>query len=329
MGSSEQPSAEQARADQPLEGGAQANVDETRIDLHSAINAAGIETVLEQLDRELIGLKPVKARIREIAALLVVNRARQQVGLETAPPSLHMSFTGRPGTGKTTVAERMSKILHGLGYVRKGHVVTATRDDLVGQYIGHTAPKTREMLKKAMGGVLFIDEAYYLYKPENERDYGSEAIEILLQVMENNRDDLVVIFAGYKERMDVFYQSNPGLSSRVANHIDFPDYSAIELLAIARLILAGENYRFSEEAQLVFADYIHRRMQLPFFANARSIRNAIDRARMRQANRLYSRSGSTVSRLELMTIEADDITASRVFQGEVEGLDPSTPLTAS
>jgi len=329
MGSSEQPSAEQARADQPLEGGAQANVDETRIDLHSAINAAGIETVLEQLDRELIGLKPVKARIREIAALLVVNRARQQVGLETAPPSLHMSFTGRPGTGKTTVAERMSKILHGLGYVRKGHVVTATRDDLVGQYIGHTAPKTREMLKKAMGGVLFIDEAYYLYKPENERDYGSEAIEILLQVMENNRDDLVVIFAGYKERMDVFYQSNPGLSSRVANHIDFPDYSAIELLAIARLILAGENYRFSEEAQLVFADYIHRRMQLPFFANARSIRNAIDRARMRQANRLYNRSGSTVSRLELMTIEADDITASRVFQGEVEGLDPSTPLTAS
>ena len=329
MGSSEQPSAEQARADQPLEGGAQANVDETRIDLHSAINAAGIETVLEQLDRELIGLKPVKARIREIAALLVVNRARQQVGLETSPPSLHMSFTGRPGTGKTTVAERMSKILHGLGYVRKGHVVTATRDDLVGQYIGHTAPKTREMLKKAMGGVLFIDEAYYLYKPENERDYGAEAIEILLQVMENNRDDLVVIFAGYKERMDVFYQSNPGLSSRVANHIDFPDYSASELLAIARLILAGENYRFSAEAQLVFADYIHRRMQLPFFANARSIRNAIDRARMRQANRLYNLSGSTVSRLELMTIEADDITASRVFQGEVEGLDPSTPLTAS
>jgi probable Rubsico expression protein CbbX len=303
--------------------------DEKRIDLHSSINAAGIETVLEQLDRELIGLRPVKARIREIAALLVVNRARQTVGLETAPPSLHMSFTGRPGTGKTTVAERMSKILHGLGYVRKGHVVTATRDDLVGQYIGHTAPKTREMLKKAMGGVLFIDEAYYLYKPENERDYGAEAIEILLQVMENNRDDLVVIFAGYKERMDVFYQSNPGLSSRVANHIDFPDYSAAELLAIARLILAGENYRFSEEAQLVFADYIHRRMQLPFFANARSIRNAIDRARMRQANRLYNRSGSTVSRLELMTIEADDITASRVFQGEVEGLDPSTPLTVA
>jgi probable Rubsico expression protein CbbX len=329
MGSSEQPSAEQARGDQPLEGGDLQNVEETRIDLHSAINAAGIETVLEQLDRELIGLKPVKARIREIAALLVVNRARQQVGLETSPPSLHMSFTGRPGTGKTTVAERMSKILHGLGYVRKGHVVTATRDDLVGQYIGHTAPKTREMLKKAMGGVLFIDEAYYLYKPENERDYGAEAIEILLQVMENNRDDLVVIFAGYKERMDVFYQSNPGLSSRVANHIDFPDYSASELLAIARLILAGENYRFSAEAQLVFADYIHRRMQLPFFANARSIRNAIDRARMRQANRLYNLSGSTVSRLELMTIEADDITASRVFQGEVEGLDPSTPLTAS
>ncbi|MDP4808090.1 MAG: CbbX protein, partial [Cyanobium sp. MAG_160] len=251
--------------------------------------------MLDQLDLELIGLRPVKARIREIAALLVVDRARQQVGLETKPPSLHMSFTGRPGTGKTTVAARMSKILHGLDYVRKGHVVTATRDDLVGQYIGHTAPKTREMLKKAMGGVLFIDEAYYLYRPENERDYGAEAIEILLQVMESNRDDLVVIFAGYKERMDIFYQSNPGLSSRVANHIDFPDYSAGELLAIAQLVLAAENYRFSEEATAAFADYIHRRMQLPFFANARSIRNAIDRARMRQANRLFSRLGSPLT----------------------------------
>jgi probable Rubsico expression protein CbbX len=238
-----------------------------------------------------------------------------------------MSFTGRPGTGKTTVAARMSKILHGLGYVRKGHVVTATRDDLVGQYIGHTAPKTREMLKKAMGGVLFIDEAYYLYRPENERDYGAEAIEILLQVMEGNRDDLVVIFAGYKDRMDIFYQSNPGLSSRVANHIDFPDYSAEELLAIAQLVLAAENYRFSQEATAAFADYIYRRMQLPFFANARSIRNAIDRARMRQANRLFSRIGSPLTKLDLMTIEAEDITASRVFDGEVEGLDPSRPLT--
>ena len=300
---------------------------DTVIDLQAAYEGAGIQAMLDQLDLELIGLRPVKARIREIAALLVVDRARQQVGLETKPPSLHMSFTGRPGTGKTTVAARMSKILHGLGYVRKGHVVTATRDDLVGQYIGHTAPKTREMLKKAMGGVLFIDEAYYLYRPENERDYGAEAIEILLQVMEGNRDDLVVIFAGYKDRMDIFYQSNPGLSSRVANHIDFPDYSAEELLAIAQLVLTAENYRFSQEATAAFADYIHRRMQLPFFANARSIRNAIDRARMRQANRLFSRIGSPLTKLDLMTIEAEDITASRVFDGEVEGLDPSRPLT--
>ncbi|MCP9911408.1 CbbX protein [Cyanobium sp. BA20m-p-22] len=301
--------------------------DDTLIDLQSAYDGAGIQAMLDQLDRELIGLRPVKARIREIAALLVVDRARQQVGLETTPPSLHMSFTGRPGTGKTTVAERMSKILHGLGYVRKGHMVTATRDDLVGQYIGHTAPKTREMLKKAMGGVLFIDEAYYLYRPENERDYGAEAIEILLQVMEGNRDDLVVIFAGYKERMDIFYQSNPGLSSRVANHIDFPDYSAAELLAIAQLILAAENYRFSEEASLAFAEYIQRRMQLPFFANARSIRNAIDRARMRQANRLFSRMGSPLTKLDLMTLEAVDITISRVFAGELEGSDPARPLS--
>jgi probable Rubsico expression protein CbbX len=300
---------------------------EPTIDLQQAYDGAGIQAVLDQLDQELIGLQPVKARIREIAALLVVDKARASLGLQTTPPSLHMSFTGRPGTGKTTVAERMSMILHRLGYVRKGHVVTATRDDLVGQYIGHTAPKTREMLKKAMGGVLFIDEAYYLYRPENERDYGAEAIEILLQVMETNRDDLVVIFAGYKDRMDVYYHSNPGLSSRVANHIDFPDYSAEELLAIARLILASEHYRFSDEATVAFAEYIRRRMQLPFFANARSIRNAIDRARMRQAGRLFRRMGEALSRLDLMTIEAEDITASRVFAGEVEGLDPSLPLS--
>jgi probable Rubsico expression protein CbbX len=316
------------RPPSPLQPVGQAAVDDdTPVDLRAAYDGTGVDEVLNQLDRELIGLRPVKTRIREIAALLVVERARKQVGLATGAPSLHMSFTGHPGTGKTTVAERISEILHRLGYVRKGHLVTATRDDLVGQYIGHTAPKTREMLKRAMGGVLFIDEAYYLYRPENERDYGAEAIEILLQVMENNRDDLVVIFAGYKDKMDVFYQSNPGLSSRVANHIDFPDYSAEELLAIAKLIMAAESYRFSEEASAAFADYIRRRMQLPFFANARSIRNAIDRARMRQANRLFNHPGHGLTKRDLITIEAVDITASRVFQGEVEGLDPSRPLT--
>jgi probable Rubsico expression protein CbbX len=312
---------------QPTAATAELASGQDSVDLQASFDAAGIQELLDQLDRELIGLQPVKARIREIAALLVVNRARQQVGLQTTAPSLHMSFTGPPGTGKTTVAERMSKILHGLGYVRKGHVVTATRDDLVGQYIGHTAPKTREILKRAMGGVLFIDEAYYLYRPENERDYGAEAIEILLQVMESSRDDLVVIFAGYKERMNVFYQSNPGLSSRVANHIDFPDYSPAELLAIGRLILAKENYCLSDEGQAAFSEYIVRRMQLPFFANARSIRNAIDRARMRQANRLFQSAGRLFSRRDLMTIEAEDITASRVFSGEIEGKDPGKPLS--
>ncbi|WP_255111395.1 CbbX protein [Synechococcus sp. RedBA-s] len=322
MTSSPDSIATEAEAD----GSATENLD-APVNLQAAYEAANVQEVLDQLDRELIGLRPVKTRIREIAALLVVERARKQVGLTTAAPSLHMSFTGRPGTGKTTVAERMSEILHRLGYVRKGHLVTATRDDLVGQYIGHTAPKTREMLKKAMGGVLFIDEAYYLYRPENERDYGAEAIEILLQVMENNRDDLVVIFAGYKDKMDIFYQSNPGLSSRVANHIDFPDYTAVELLAIAQLILAAESYRFGDEAKAAFYNYIQRRMQLPFFANARSIRNAIDRARMRQANRLFNHMGRGLTKLDLITIQAEDITASRVFHGEVEGLDPSLPLT--
>ncbi|QBE69559.1 CbbX protein [Synechococcus sp. WH 8101] len=301
---------------------------DSSIDLSASLAESGVAEVLEQLDRELIGLKPVKTRIREIAALLLVDRARRSFDLPSSAPSLHMSFTGHPGTGKTTVANRISEILHRLGYLRKGHVVTVTRDDLVGQYVGHTAPKTREMIKRAQGGVLFIDEAYYLYKPGNERDYGAEAIEILLQDMERQRNDFVVIFAGYKDRMQQFYQSNPGLSSRVAHHIDFPDYSDAELMAIALLLLEQQSYRFADDAQEVFADYIRRRRQLPFFANARSIRNALDRLRLRQANRLFSRMDQPLSRDDLITIEAADILASRVFQGEVEGVDPARPLTS-
>ena len=302
---------------------------DSSVDLSSAYADSGVAEVLDQLDSELIGLTPVKTRIREIAALLLVDRARQDLDLPSTMPGLHMSFTGRPGTGKTTVASRISQILHRLGYLRKGHVVTVTRDDLVGQYVGHTAPKTREMIKRAQGGVLFIDEAYYLYKPGNERDYGAEAIEILLQDMERQRDSFVVIFAGYKDRMDDFYQSNPGLSSRVAHHINFPDYSNQELMAIAQLLLVQQHYCFSDDAVNVFEDYIERRRQLPFFANARSIRNALDRTRLRQANRLFARMGEPLSRDELMTIEPADILASRVFQGEVEGRDLSQPLTDS
>ena len=268
--------------------------------------------MLEQLDRELVGLVPVKTRIRQIAHLLLIDKLRKQVGLAAEPPPLHMSFTGRPGTGKTTVAMRMAQILHRLGYIRKGHLVTATRDDLVGQYIGHTAPKTKDVLKRAMGGVLFIDEAYYLYKPENERDYGAEAIEILLQVMENQRDDLVVIFAGYKDRMDTFFNSNPGLSSRVANHIDFPDYAPGELMSIAQLMLDKLNYEFSPAARTAFEEYVRLRMEQPQFANARSIRNAIDRARLRQATRLFER-GGTVDATALKEIAESDIRGSRIF----------------
>jgi len=293
--------------------------DEHSIDLAASYASSGVEEVLEQLDRELIGLVPVKTRIREIAALLLVDQARQNLDLPSTAPGLHMSFTGRPGTGKTTVAQRMSQVLHRLGYLRKGHVVSATRDDLVGQYVGHTAPKTKEMLKRAKGGVLFIDEAYYLYKPDNERDYGAEAIEILLQEMENNGSDFVVIFAGYKDRMDTFYGSNPGLSSRVSHHLDFPDYSNSELMAIASLLLDAQHYRFSADAQEAFAEYIERRRLLPFFANARSIRNAIDRARLRQASRLFARMDQPTTREDLITIQSSDIRASRVFQGEVEG----------
>src|SRR5665213_1998501 len=270
------------------------------VDLAAILREARVTEALEQLDGELVGLVPVKTRLREIAAFLAVEKARTALGMASGAPSLHMSFTGNPGTGKTTVAMRIAEILHRLGFVRKGHLIAVTRDDLVGQYIGHTAPKTKEVLKRAMGGVLFIDEAYYLYKPENERDYGAESIEILLQAMENNREDLVVILAGYKDRMDKFFHSNPGMRSRIAHHIDFPDYSADELLAIAKLMLAAQNYRFSEEGEKAFGDYIRLRMKLEHFANARSIRNALDRARLRQANRLFEGTRKNLSRIDLM-----------------------------
>ena len=275
-----------------------------------------VEDVLAELDRDLVGLAPVKARIRDIAALLVIDKLRGNLGLTSQAPPLHMSFTGNPGTGKTTVAMRMATILHRLGYVRKGHLVAVTRDDLVGQYIGHTAPKTKEVLKKAMGGVLFIDEAYYLYRPENERDYGQEAIEILLQVMENQRDDLVVILAGYKDRMDTFFQSNPGMSSRIAHHLDFPDYSAGELMQIAQQMLGAQNYRFGDGAQDAFARYLDRRIAQPHFANARSVRNAQDRARLRQASRLFADRDRQLTADDLTTLAAEDILASRVFGKE-------------
>ncbi len=283
------------------------------IDLRHEFADLGIGDVLDQLDSELIGLKPVKTRIREIASLLLVERIRQKMALATTFPTLHMSFTGNPGTGKTTVALRMAGILHKLGFVRRGHVISVTRDDLVGQYIGHTAPKTKEILKKAMGGVLFIDEAYYLYRPENERDYGQEAIEILLQIMEAQREDLVVILAGYGDRMEKFFQSNPGFRSRIAHHIDFPDYSDGELLWIAELMLQQQNYRLSPEAREAFTRYIGIRKQQPLFSNARSIRNALDRIRLRQANRIVAKLDRTLTADDVMSIEAGDVLASRVF----------------
>jgi probable Rubsico expression protein CbbX len=271
------------------------------------------DAVMEELERDLVGLAPVKARIRDIAALLVIDKLRMNLGLQAQAPSLHMSFTGNPGTGKTTVAMRMAQILFRLGYVRKGHLVAVTRDDLVGQYIGHTAPKTKEVLKRAMGGVLFIDEAYYLYRPENERDYGQEAIEILLQVMENQRDDLVVILAGYKDRMEAFFRSNPGMSSRIAHHLDFPDYPPADLLRIGDKLLAQQNYRFGAGARETFDEYLQHRLHQPHFANARSVRNALDRARLRQASRLFADRERQFTAQDLTTIESADIRASRVF----------------
>jgi probable Rubsico expression protein CbbX len=283
------------------------------INLQEEYSKTEIAKILGLLDEELVGLKPVKTRIREIAALLLIDKLRTSLGITAGNPGLHMSFTGSPGTGKTTVGLKMADILYQLGYVQKGHLLTVTRDDLVGQYIGHTAPKTKEVLKKAMGGVLFIDEAYYLYKPDNERDYGSEAIEILLQVMENQREDLVVILAGYKEPMDKFYESNPGLSSRIANHIDFPDYSVDELLQIAKLMLQDQQYQLTPDAEVALTEYIKRRKQRPLFANARSVKNALDRARMRQANRIFDSRGQILTKKELVNIEAQDILQSTIF----------------
>ena len=300
------------------------------VDLAKELAEAGIEDVLTELDDELVGLAPVKTRIREIAALLLVERVRRKLGLSSEPPTLHMSFTGNPGTGKTTVALRMADILHRLGFVRKGHLISVTRDDLVGQYIGHTAPKTKEILKRAMGGVLFIDEAYYLYRAENERDYGQEAIEILLQVMENQREDLVVILAGYADRMEKFFRSNPGFRSRIAHHIDFPDYADGELLAIGELILAKQNYKLSDSGREALARYINARKLQPHFSNARSIRNALDRARMRQANRIVrSAAGLKITAEDLMTIDAPDLLASRVFGQDAAANSPLSDETES
>lgn len=286
---------------------------DTLVNLQDEYDKTQIQEVLDELEEELVGLIPVKTRIKEIAALLLIDRLRNNLNLVSGNPGLHMSFTGSPGTGKTTVAMKMADILNRLGYIKKGQLMTVTRDDLVGQYIGHTAPKTKEVLKQAMGGVLFIDEAYYLYKPDNERDYGAEAIEILLQIMENQRDNLVVIFAGYKDKMDQFYESNPGLSSRVTNHVDFPDYTAKELLQIAKIMLEDQQYKFAQEADLVLLNYAEKRMRQPHFANARSIRNAIDRARMRQANRIFNNKNKILTKADLVTIHSEDILKSRLF----------------
>ena len=309
-----------------LDDAAKDAVAPSTVDLRKDFEESGVRAVLDELDQTLIGLAPVKTRLRETAALLLVERARKTLGLRHDTPTLHMSFTGNPGTGKTTVALKMADLLHRLGYVRKGHLVTVTRDDLVGQYIGHTAPKTKEVLKKAMGGVLFIDEAYYLYRPENERDYGQEAIEILLQVMENNRDDLVVILAGYGDRMNRFFESNPGFRSRIAHHIDFPDYSDEELLRIAETMLGEQSYTLTPAARAAMAEYVVHRRRQPHFANARSIRNALDRARLRQANRLFQSAEGPLDAAALSTIDEGDIRASRVFDGgldiDKEGAEP-------
>ncbi|HEY2192408.1 MAG TPA: AAA family ATPase [Actinomycetospora sp.] len=290
------------------------------VDLDEVRREAGVDDVLDALDRDLVGLAPVKERLRELASLLVVDRVRARFGVAVDPPTLHMCFTGNPGTGKTTVALRLGDLLRGLGFLRRGHLVTATRDDLVGQYVGHTAPKTKEIVGKAMGGVLFIDEAYYLHRPGNERDYGGEAIEILLQAMESHRDDLVVVLAGYADRMESFFTANPGMQSRIAHHVDFPDFGVDELTTIATSMAGERGLRLDDGAREALREYLALRVEQPWFAGARSVRNGLDRARMRQARRLAEDGGSRVVGLEdLVTLRAADLRASRVFSGGLAG----------
>jgi probable Rubsico expression protein CbbX len=275
--------------------------------------ASGVDEVFASLDDQLIGLVPVKQKVEEIASLLLVDRVRQRFGLEAPRPNLHMCFTGEPGTGKTTVALQMADLLFRLGYLEKGHLVHAMRDDLVGEFIGQTAPKTKRVLERAFGGVLFIDEAYYLYRAHDSRDYGQECVDILLQVMENDRDKLVVVLAGYKDRMDEFFECNPGMSSRIAHHLDFAPYEMDELMAIGRVMLDRASYYLSEEAETAFRDYLTIRMGQPRFANARSVRNELERARLRHAHRLASDPELSRSKDDLMRIEVADILSSPVF----------------
>jgi probable Rubsico expression protein CbbX len=269
--------------------------------------AAGIDEVFEALDNDLVGLVPVKKKVQEIAALLLVDGARRRFGLAAPRPNMHMCFTGPPGTGKTTVALRMADLLHRLGYLEQGQLVHAMRDDLVGEYIGQTAPRTKRVLDRAMGGVLFIDEAYYLYRTGDSLDYGQEAIDILLQVMENDRDKLVVILAGYKDRMDHFFSSNPGMSSRIAHHLDFAAFELDELTAIGRLMLQRSRYYLSAEAEAALREYLTAQMTEPRFANARSVRNELERARLRHAHRLASDLHRHWTRDDLMRLEPADI----------------------
>ena len=281
------------------------------ITLAAERQASGMDDLFAALDSQLIGLAPVKKKVEQIGSLLLVDRARQRFELSAYRPNLHMCFTGAPGTGKTTVALMMADLLHRLGYLDKPHVVHAMRDDLVGEFIGHTAPKTQAVLARAMGGVLFIDEAYTLYRADDSKDYGLECIDILLQVMENQRDRLVVILAGYKDRMDSFFESNPGMRSRVAHHLDFAPYEVDELLAIGRLMLDRSSYYLSTEAKAAFRDHLSQTMTQPGFANARSVRNALEGARFQHARRLVSEPERQWTRDELMRFEPSDILAAR------------------
>jgi len=264
-----------------------------------------LEQALQELDA-LVGLEPVKKLVRELQAFVQVQQLRRQEGLLTEPLVLHMVFMGNPGTGKTTVARILGKIFREMGVLRKGHLVEVERADLVGEYIGHTAQKTREQIKKALDGILFIDEAYSLARG-GEKDFGKESIDCLVKAMEDHKDNLILILAGYQREMAHFLRINPGLRSRFPIHIIFPDYTMEELLEIAELMLRQREYQLDKGAREEIIKILQRSsgaaVENP--GNARLVRNIIERAIRRQAVRIVGQ--EKLEREDLMTITREDI----------------------
>merc|ERR1711988_180321 len=282
--------------------------------------------VIDDLDNELIGLKPVKDKMRRYAGQMLSQQIRKDAGVRAEIPPLHHVFTGNPGTGKTTVAMKMGELYREMGFINSGHTVQATRADLVGQYIGHTGPKTKEMITRSFGGILFIDEAYGLYK-EDSRDYGSEVLEMLVKFMDTTpNSDFVIILAGYRNLMTKMLNANLNLMSRMGNWIDFPDYNDDELLEISQLLANTYGYNYDNDAQDTFKEFMRIRKEFPYFSNARTVRNCMERARRIAATRILNDAldnGTKYTMDEIQTFQPGDF---QMMIDEIKDLPRSTML---